>query len=146
MQSSNNSEVPFEDYEPYRAADAPTCPQCHSSRVVVDVHGYPPAPPEDAEWFDAGVDVHGEWFFAEEIPWDEDEDDEPLEYYTYTTLSGEPAVPTSEVFVRDFFGSRSGVWWHLSGCVIEMPDDMFPYQCRECGHVWGYEPYDEEDE
>mgnify|MGYP006293606281 CR=1 FL=1 len=150
MQSSHDSDIHSEDHEPYSGTDIPSCPQCQSRRAVVDIHGYPMAPPEDVEYFEAGVDVHGQWFFAEPIPYDGDDldedDDEFSEEYSYTTITGEPAVPTSEIFVRDFFGSRTGIWWHIAGCVIEMPDDMFPYQCRDCGHVWGYEPYEVVDE
>ena len=144
MQSSHDANIHFEDDEPYSGADIPSCPRCASRRIVVDVHGYPMAPPEDVEYFDAGVDVHGHWFFAEAPEFVDRDEDEEFEDCTYTTLAGEPVVPTSEVFVSDYFGARDGIWWHLSGCVIEMPNDMFPYQCRDCGHVWGYESFSEE--
>jgi hypothetical protein len=128
----------------YRDHDAEACPRCASTKVVVNIHGYPMAPPDEIEHFEAGVDVHGQWYFAELPTWDEENDDEPDDY-VYTTMSGEPAVPASAVFVRDFLGSREGVWWHIAGCVVMLPDDAFPYQCRACGFVWG-DDAEEDDE
>lgn len=131
----------------YNDSDASPCPRCGSRQTVVDVHGYPGAPPERLDWFEAGVDVHGTWYFAEELPTaigDDEEDDFEIEY-SYTTLSGEPVVPVGYVEVRSFIGTRQGVWWHLAGCVMEYPDGEFPNQCRSCGHVWADEPYVDEE-
>lgn len=146
MQSSRDEFPPDELFEPYDASSLDPCPRCHSRHLVVTVHGYPMAPPEDAEHFDAGVDVHGTWYFATEVPWDEESgDEEPEDGYTYTTLAGEPVVPESVVYVDGYFGTRDGIWWNLAGCVVELPNDMFPYQCRDCGLVWD-DPYANQEE
>jgi hypothetical protein len=128
----------------YRDSDMEACPRCSSQKIVVEIHGYPMAPPEGIENFEAGTDVHGQWYFAELPPWDEESDDEEPDDYIYTTLTGEPAVPSSTVFVRDFIGSRNGVWWHIAGCVRILPNDEFPYQCRSCGYVWKDDEQDDD--
>jgi len=128
----------------YRDSDMEACPRCGSHKIVVEIHGYPMAPPDDIEHFEAGVDVHGQWYLAELPTWDDEDEDEPDDY-VYTTLSGEPAVPSSNVYVRSFMGNREGVWWHIAGCVRMLPDEEFPYQCRSCGYVWSDEEVNEED-